>query len=288
MHKKAGWRLRSKRGLLSLLLATGALLCSTPRWAHADVWAFVDARGVTHFAAEKLDARYQLFFKGSDFDSTRDGAAAAVRGGTGLRSESHAAAAGKLANHLARSAPYRQVRHHVESTAKRTGLDADLLKALIATESGFDVDAVSPKGAVGLMQVMPATAERFGVRADSKRSVADKLADPATNLHAGTRYLQYLMTLFPGRLDLVLAAYNAGENAVRRSGSAIPPYKETQNYVRTVLALYEHLQPGATGSPAGNAATARSNTPRPTGRVRMELPSTQPAADMTDTLSLLP
>lgn len=285
MVKKRRWSALAGLRVLTILLATTGALALVPTAARADVWAFVDARGVTHFAVEKLDSRYQLFFKGKDFDSQRDGAPRA--GGPGLRADGASpAAAGKLASYFAASAPYKQVRHHVERTAQSSGLDGELLKALIATESGFDVDVVSPKGAVGLMQLLPETAQRFGVRADGRRSVADKLTDPATNLQAGARYLKYLIAMFPGRLDLALAAYNAGENAVKRFGQAIPPYKETQNYVRTVLALYEQLQPGAAHAAAPEWGSRRAAPT--TGRVRMELAGSQPAADLTDTPSFLP
>ena len=111
------------------------------------------------------------------------------------------------------------------------------------------------------MHVMPATAGRFGVAADTRRTVAQKLLDPALNVSAGTRYLHYLLDLFPGRLDLALAAYNAGEGAVQRAGNRIPAYKETQNYVRTVLGLYAQLKPPA-------PVLAQRAGP---GRVRMEL-----------------
>lgn len=279
--------LQCKHRMLSFLMACGAVtLALAPTAAHADIWAYVDAQGVTHFAAERLDERYRLFFKGTNFDSQRDGT---PRAGSGLKVDgASSAAAGKLAAYFTASSQYKQVRHHVERTAQSTGLDGELLKALIAAESGFAANAVSPKGAVGLMQLMPATAERFGVRADKNRSVADKLTDPATNLQAGARYLQYLIGMFPGRLDLALAAYNAGENAVKRFGQAIPPYQETQNYVRTVLALYEQLQPGATTQPAHRARAATGRAPAATGRVRMELAGEQPAADLTDTPSFLP
>lgn len=262
-----------------------------PATALADIWAYVDAQGVTHFAAAPLDARYHLFFKGSSFDSQRDGTPRQPgQFGRGLEvdaSSTAAAAASKLAGYFANSSQYKQVRLHLERTAQSTGLDYELLKALIATESGFAANAVSPKGAVGLMQLLPETAQRFGVRADKSRTVAQKLTDPATNLQAGARYLQYLIGLFPDRLDLALAAYNAGENAVKRFGQAIPPYQETQNYVRTVLALYEQLSPGAMAQPYGRVQ-APGRTPAVTGRVRMELPSSQPAADLSNTPSFLP
>ncbi|MEG3000328.1 MAG: lytic transglycosylase domain-containing protein [Comamonas sp.] len=291
MYKKCRWSALCKHKLLTFLLATAGAL-ALPTAARADIWAYVDGQGITHFAAERLDERYRLFFKGDDFDSQRDGTPRrSGGGGTGLKADTAAAAsASKLAAYFSASAQYKQVRRHVEHTAQSSGLDYDLLKALIATESGFDVDVVSPKGAVGLMQLLPATAERFGVRGDARRTVADKLTDPATNLQAGARYLKYLIAMFPGRLDLALAAYNAGENAVKRFGQAIPPYKETQNYVRTVLALYEQLQPGASTAALAPVA-ARGGRPAAmpgTGRVRMELRGDQPAADLSTTPNFLP
>jgi soluble lytic murein transglycosylase-like protein len=120
---------------------------------------------------------------------------------------------------------------------------------------------VSPKGAVGLMQIMPATAERYGVTADKKTPVEKKLTDPRTNIKTGTRYLRYLLDLFPGRLELALAAYNAGEGAVQRAGNQIPNYRETQNYVKTVMQLYAMLRP-----------PSMMGSGRSPGRVRMELP----------------
>lgn len=287
MHKKWRYSLWIKHRLLSFLLAAaGAMLL--PGMARADIWAYVDAQGVTHFSNQQQDGRYRLFFRGNDFDSQRDGTPRqAGQAGHGLKVDAtSASAAAKLAGYFASSSQYKQVRAHVERTAQSTGLDHELLKALIATESGFAAQVVSPKGAVGLMQLMPETAQRFGVRADKDRTVAQKLTDPATNLQAGARYLQYLMGLFPGRLDLALAAYNAGENAVKRFGQAIPPYQETQNYVRTVLALYEQLAPGAVQN--HGRATVPGRAPAATGRVRMELPSSQPAADLSNTPSLLP
>lgn len=253
------------------LLVIGLLLLSLQQAARADLWAYVDGRGVTHFATEPLDERYQLFFKGSEFDSTRDAPGAATAPAPALPlaagvAPPSAAAARLLA--LFEGAPdYRRVRQHLRAAASRHGVDYELLQALVAAESGFDAAAVSPKGAIGLMQVMPATATRFGVRADAKRSVEQKLVDPAVNVAAGTRYLRYLLNLFPGRLDLALAAYNAGEGAVQSYGHRIPPYRETRNYVRTVLGLYQHLKPPvAAAAPARSAAAAAA-----TGRVRMQL-----------------
>jgi soluble lytic murein transglycosylase-like protein len=119
----------------------------------------------------------------------------------------------------------------IEQAANRHQVDAKLVHAVIQTESAYNSTAQSPKGAVGLMQLMPDTARRFGV---TDRN------DPDQNVDGGTRYLKYLINLFNPNIDLAVAAYNAGENAVIRYNNSIPPYPETQNYVKQVLALYNH------------------------------------------------
>lgn len=124
----------------------------------------------------------------------------------------------------------------IERAATDAGLEAALVHAVIRTESAYRADAVSHKGAVGLMQLMPGTAERYAV---------EDRHDPAQNLSGGTRYLRDLLEMFDNDLSLALAAYNAGENAVIRYGRQIPPFKETQGYVRKVLDFYG--RPAATG-----------------------------------------
>ena len=122
----------------------------------------------------------------------------------------------------------------IEQAAYRHQVDARLVHAVIQTESAYNSMAESPKGAVGLMQLMPNTAKRFGVLDPS---------DPDQNVDGGIRYLKYLLNLFNPNLELAIAAYNAGENAVMRYNNSIPPYPETQNYVKQVLALYRPEQP---------------------------------------------
>ena len=119
----------------------------------------------------------------------------------------------------------------IEQAAYRHQVDAKLVHAVIQTESAYNSSAQSPKGAVGLMQLMPDTARRFGV---TDRN------DPDQNVDGGTRYLKHLINLFNPNIDLAIAAYNAGENAVIYYNNSIPPYPETQNYVKQVLALYNH------------------------------------------------
>lgn len=124
--------------------------------------------------------------------------------------------------------PYLTIIHNA---AKAYHMSPELIKAIIKVESNYNPRAVSPKGARGLMQLMPATAKRFGV-ADS--------FDPEDNITGGVKYLRYLCNEFGEQnLKLVLAGYNAGEEAVRKYGNKIPPYKETQQYVKRVLSLYQ-------------------------------------------------
>ena len=163
----------------------------------------------------------------------------------------------KLLAYFDVSPSYKAVRHLLREASVTHGIDYELLQALIATESGFNAQAVSPKGAVGLMQLIAPTAERYGVKADKNSPVQKKLTDPKTNIKAGSSYLRDLIKMFPGQLELALAAYNAGEGAVQRAGNKIPNYPETQNYVKTVMQLYGHLKPPSMMS-AG-------------GRVRMEM-----------------
>ena len=239
------------RALAALALAAAGAGAAPAR---ADVWADVDAQGVAHFAAAKLDERYQLFFRGEgSFDTAAGVTPRAVAVPT--------TSASRLLAYFEISPRFRQVKHHLREAAREHDIEFELLQALIATESGFDPLAVSPKGAVGLMQIMPATAERYGVVGDRKSPVASKLTDPRTNVRTGARYLRDLMRMFPGQLELVLAAYNAGEGAVQRAGNRIPNYRETQNYVKTVMQLYGMLKPPATVAAA-----------RPPRRVQMQLP----------------
>jgi len=120
----------------------------------------------------------------------------------------------------------------IANAAAKYNIDEKLLHAVIQTESAYDEKAISSAGAVGLMQLMPATAKRYGV---SNRKNATQ------NIDGGTRYIKDLFKMFDSDLDLVLASYNAGEGAVKKYKNSIPPYPETQNYVRKVMGLYRKL-----------------------------------------------
>ena len=239
-----------KIGLWPLLVLCGQLLFLINS-AHADVWAYMDEQGVAHFAPEQLDARYEVFLRGRDSFDTQGGRSdvppLAPNNG---KPNAASASASPVRTFFDVSPGFNAIRQHVREAASTFQIDYELLQAIIATESGFDAQAVSPKGAIGLMQVMPATAERFGLAADKKTSLEKKLTEPRTNIKVGSRYLNYLLNLFPGELELAVAAYNAGEGAVQRAGNRIPNYKETQNYVKTVLQLYRVLKPPAQLAPA--------------------------------------
>ncbi len=259
-----------KHSRMAGVLAAALFALGASTAARAEVWGYVDAKGVAHFATEKVDERYELFFRGGESFDT-------ARGISTPRAVAVPTAQPKLIAFFQVSPSFKQVKHHLREASQQHGVDYELLQALIATESGFDAQAVSPKGAIGLMQVLPATAERYGVTGDKTTPAVKKLADPRTNIRTGTRYLRDLITLFSGRLELALAAYNAGEGAVQRAGNRIPNYPETQKYVKTVMQIYTMLKPPSalTGIPLGSLAsgTAVMGAGRAPQRIRMEMPA---------------
>lgn len=128
--------------------------------------------------------------------------------------------------------PKPEMRALIEEKARQHEVDPDLVESVIQVESNYDAKAVSPKGALGMMQLIPATARRFGVR---------NVFDPGENIEGGVKYLKHLQTLFGGDRKLTLAAYNAGEAAVARY-KGVPPYAETQDYVAKVGRRYERAR----------------------------------------------
>ncbi len=144
--------------------------------------------------------------------------------------------------------PKADIQIAIDRHSEAQSLDPMLVRALIQVESGYNHRARSYKGAMGLMQLMPATASLYSV---------DDPYDPDDNVRGGTRYLRFLVDKFPGRLDLAVAAYNAGPGAVQRYGG-VPPYQETKDYVRRVLALYNggtQMSFPPSTNPSGTAST---------------------------------
>jgi soluble lytic murein transglycosylase-like protein len=141
------------------------------------------------------------------------------------------------------SPPPPEISHLVEQTASRLQVDPQLVHAIIKVESEYDPKAVSRKGAMGLMQLIPETAERFGV---------ENPFNPKENIEGGVSYLRYLLDHFGGDLSLSLAAYNAGEGAVQRFGG-IPSFAETRDYVRKVTNIYQ------SGPPLSGTNASRNN-----------------------------
>ena len=185
--------------------------------AFADIFTFTDASGVVHFTnIPSSDKRYRLLRKEGDNPAP----AAAMR---------NVAASGWLPSDalIQRYAPI------IDTASRAYGVDKNLVHAVISAESAYNPAALSKAGAVGLMQLMPDTARRYGVK---------NIFDPSENIHGGVRYLRDLLMMFNGNIELAVAAYNAGENAVIKYGNKIPPYAETVHYVPKVLGYYRRFQ----------------------------------------------
>lgn len=229
--------------LIRLLFSLLLIMFASP--VPAAIYGFIDQAGVAHFATEPLDSRYQLFMRGTLPGAGSSGMA------TPSTTENGGPAKPELLRYLSKHANLKKYEPLLKAASKKFAVDLALLKAVMAAESAFNPEAVSPKGAIGLMQIMPDTAARYGVQGDERQTIEQKLADPATNIRLGARHLQTLIRLFPDRHELVLAAYNAGEGAVRQYKNQIPPYAETRNYVQLV-SQFEQLY-GGPAKPAGMA-----------------------------------
>ena len=191
-----------KYAMAAVAVFTAAICSASP-----PIYRYVDADGVAHFTDKPDSRRYQLFdLKGLTHSGDRYD--------PGL---------------LARATQYDAI---IEAEAKSAGVEPNLLRAVIVVESGFNSRAVSKRGAVGLMQLMPDTATRFGV---SNRY------DPQQNVRGGALYLGFLLHRFGQNVRLALAAFNAGEDAVERNSGQIPPFNETLEYVPRVLKVYQAL-----------------------------------------------
>ena len=199
---------------LSLAIAAVAALAFA-RPAAADIFMFKDDKGVVHFTnIPSSDKRFKLVRKE---EGTSD----------------YARTAGLPQVFLPPAEAIRKFGPMVESASRAHGVDVALVHAVITAESGYNPAALSKAGARGLMQLMPGTAKRYGVQ---------NIHDPMENINGGVRYLRDLLAMFNGNLELAVAAYNAGENAVIRHGNRIPPYAETVHYVPKVLGLHRKFQ----------------------------------------------
>jgi soluble lytic murein transglycosylase-like protein len=191
-------------GFAALLLGLlPALAC------RADIYAYTDVQGASHFSNVPVDSRYHLLLA--------------------MPAEKSQAPRASAAGWLSKSAGYDAM---IDAAAYANTVQPALIRAMIVVESGFNPRAVSKRGAVGLMQLRPETARRYGV---------SDLYDPTQNIRAGVRYFGDLMTQFDNDTELALAAYNAGEAAVAHYGGHIPPFKETQEYVPSVLKVFRAL-----------------------------------------------
>ena len=186
-----------------------AVLIALPLVAGADIYKYVDKHGRVHLSDEPQHDGYKRI----------------VRTWKGWK-EAQVAYRDSGKNRKRYTAA-------IDSVAKKNKIPRALVHAVITAESAYDPNAVSRAGAVGLMQLMPGTAERYGVR---------NRKDPAANVAGGTRYLRDLLKMFDNNLVLALAAYNAGENAVIKYGHKIPPYEENQVYVQRVLKYYNNYK----------------------------------------------
>src|SRR5580658_11079667 len=195
--------------VLKSAILIAALLTATSVTARPQIYTYVDADGQRHYTDVPDNNRYRLLVL-SPHGRTE----------SGDRYDSML---------LAKAGRYDSI---IENAAQSASVEPNLLRAVIVVESGFNSRAVSKRGAVGLMQLMPATASRFGV---------SNPYDPKENVHAGARYLKFLMDRFGQNVRLALAAYNAGEDAVARNGGQIPPFSETMAYVPRVLKIYKML-----------------------------------------------
>ena len=205
----------------SVRLATSfslALCLAPPFAAAADIYSSTDANGVVRWSTQAWDTSYRKAMEMAPPSSARPIHAASLK------------AKSQLANTAGIEQRSRDLYPLVDRIARRFAMDTRIIMALIEVESGFDTQAVSPKGARGLMQLMPRTAAAYGVRD------ARDLHNPEINLDIGLRHLKNLLATHGGQWALALASYNAGQGAVAKSGQRIPGYAETMLYVPAVLA----------------------------------------------------
>jgi soluble lytic murein transglycosylase-like protein len=191
------------------LIVAGFLLIPFQQTSHADIYRYEDEEGIVHFTDAPTDRRFKIFMRDIKKDKQ-------LR--TLLR--------------MSRSVNPAEYDHIIKSSSDKYGVSTSLIKAVIQAESGYNPNAVSHKGASGLMQLMPGTAKSLKV---------SNSFDPKDNVEGGVKYLRFLLDTFKGDVSLALAAYNAGLGKVAKFGG-IPPYAETRNYVNRVLSYMNSYQ----------------------------------------------
>jgi soluble lytic murein transglycosylase-like protein len=230
---------KGRRILLNSLGLAALLALVGP--ACADVYSYTEEDGTVRFSNQPDDPRYKLYLRepseyklrdSKEFRNLRNPGDYRLRAAWGKKTDPD-----PLENPLLEGKPFQD---HVIEAAKDTRLDPALIHAVITAESNYNPNAVSNKGAQGLMQLMPDTARRYGVK-------AKEIKHPEKNIKAGAQYLADLLRMFDGDVRLALAGYNAGENVVVRYGRKVPPYAETQAYVPRVLRVYDSLRLPAGG-----------------------------------------
>ena len=185
------------------------------------LWGYVDGAGVAHFASTRVDGRYEQVLRETD----------------GPRVLGKTQGTDGLLTWLEISPDVKALQPVLDEAARATGVDEELLKAVITVESNYNPHAVSPRGAVGLMQLTPVTADRYGTPQERQTPAARRLLDARTNIFTGARMLADLTRRYGG-IDIALAAWNAGEGTVRKAGGQMPAIAETEAHVHMVLELY--------------------------------------------------
>lgn len=203
---------------------TVAIAPSTPVVPEAGkpvLWGYVDGAGVAHFASTQVDGRYEQVLRETD----------------GPRVLGKTQGTAGLLTWLEISPDVKALQPVLDEAAQATGVDEELLKAVITVESNYNPHAVSPRGAVGLMQLTPVTADRYGTPEERQVPAARRMLDARTNIFTGARMLADLTRRYGG-IDIALAAWNAGEGTVRKAGGQMPAIAETEAHVHMVLELY--------------------------------------------------
>ena len=199
----------SRQGIAALIACQVLLIFSAVHEVRADIYRYEDDEGIVHFTDAPTDRRFKIFMR--DLKKDRE-----------LRTKLQFSS-------TVNPAEYDQI---IASCASKYGVSQSLIKAVIHAESGYNPNAVSSKGASGLMQLMPGTARSLKVC---------NTFDPKDNVEGGVKYLRFLLDTFRGDVSLAVAAYNAGLNKVARYGG-VPPYNETRTYVKRVLSYMQSYQ----------------------------------------------